>query len=91
MKYKTQITQDDIAAGERSNPDACPVALKLAPRFDSVKVMLGRIEIGQETYYNSAELERWIRTFDATGQESPVTLVLEYMPDLGMSCANIVR
>jgi len=80
------VTRDDIAAGARSDPVGCPVALSLT-RVLGRMAFVTRDEIcsvdGGFRYKVPPALRDWIEAFDGGRRVHPIRIKLLLTPDFG--------
>ena len=76
---------------DKKHPWRQTLALPEQGGFRKIMVKRDKIVIDGQTFYANQELMEWLRVFDIWGKGDPAILVLEHLPDLGMSYANLVR
>lgn len=72
---KVEVTQQDIEAGVRVNPWACPIGRAAERAFGEPAGMASDILVGNNYYDVPPDVRRWVLDFDRGEPVEPITFV----------------
>ena len=77
MKYKIEITQEDIDRGMRGRSDFCPVALALRRKWPEAEMGCFACDLGNRLVLVPELVSKFVEDFDSGKPVKPFTFEIE--------------